>query len=94
MITQIALLLLLLAALAYFLRTVYTRLEKMRRAEPPLPRIDLRRRLVSTFLEVMLQTRVIRDRPLAGLLHALVMWGFFAFGWVSIRAHPPGLRRA
>ncbi len=84
MITQIALLLLLLAALAYFLRTVYTRLEKMRRAEPPLPRIDLRRRLVSTFLEVMLQTRVIRDRPLAGLLHALVMWGFFAFGWVSI----------
>ena len=84
MITQIALLLLLLAALAYFLRTVYTRLEKMRRAEPPLPRIDLRRRLVSTFLEVMLQTRVIRDRPVAGVLHALVMWGFFAFAWVTI----------
>ena len=84
MITQLALLLLWLAALAYFLRTVYTRLEKMRQAEPPLPRIDLGRRLVWTFVEVMLQTRVIRDRPVAGVLHALVMWGFFAFAWVTI----------
>ena len=84
MITQLALSLLLLTALGYFSRTVYTRLARMRGAEPPLPRIDLGRRLVSTFFEVMLQTRVIRDRPVAGLLHALVMWGFFAFGWVSI----------
>ncbi len=56
----------------------------MRRARPALPRINLARRLASTFLEVMLQTRVIRDRPLAGFLHALVMWGFFAFAWVSL----------
>ena len=84
MITQLALLVLLLAGPAYFLRTVYERLKRMRRARPALPRINLARRLASTFLEVMLQTRVIRDRPLAGFLHALVMWGFFAFAWVSL----------
>ena len=91
MITQLALLVLLLAALGYFLFTVFRRLERMRGAQPPLPRIDLGRRLVATFLEVMLQTRVIRDRPLAGFLHALVMWGFFAFAWVSMEHILQGL---
>ena len=43
----------------------------------------LGRRLWVTFLEVVLQARVIRERPVAGLLHGLVMWGFFAFAWVS-----------
>ena len=41
------------------------------------------RRLWTVFAEVFLQTRVIRERPIAGVLHALVMWGFFAFAWVS-----------
>ena len=45
---------------------------------------SLPRRLWVVFAEVLLQTRVIRERPVAGVLHALVMWGFFAFAGVSL----------
>ena len=46
---------------------------------------DVGRRLWRLVTEVLLQVRVIRNRPLVGLLHALVVWGFIAFVWVSIR---------
>ena len=72
------------ASLGYFLRVLWIRLRPMRRARPALPTDRLGRRLGRALAEVMLQTRVIRERPVAGLLHALVMWGFFAFAWVSL----------
>ena len=34
--------------------------------------------------EVLLQAKVIRERPLAGLAHALVFWAFCAFGLVTL----------
>ncbi|HWD99577.1 MAG TPA: hypothetical protein VG345_11085, partial [Bryobacteraceae bacterium] len=34
--------------------------------------------------EVLLQGKVIRQRPLAGLTHALVFWGFCAFGFITV----------
>lgn len=34
--------------------------------------------------EVMLQSKVIRERPLPGLAHALVFWGFCAFAIVTL----------
>ncbi len=34
--------------------------------------------------EVLLQGKVIRERPLAGLAHALVFWGFCAFALVTL----------
>ena len=34
--------------------------------------------------EVMLQAKVIRQRPLPGLAHAFVFWGFCAFALVTI----------
>jgi Fe-S oxidoreductase len=37
-------------------------------------------RLWRTFKEVVLQTRVIGGRPIAGLMHAVVFFGFVAFG--------------
>ena len=43
------------------------------------------KRLWNVFSEVILQSRVVRDRPVAGFLHALVVWGFIAFGWVSLK---------
>ncbi len=43
------------------------------------------KRLWRTFTEVVLQTRVIRDRPIVGLFHAFVVWGFIAFAWVSVK---------
>src|SRR5215475_8140984 len=34
--------------------------------------------------EVMLQGKVIRERPLPGLAHAFVFWGFCAFALITI----------
>lgn len=41
-------------------------------------------RLKSFVWEVLLQGKVIRERPVAGLAHALVFWGFCAFGLVTL----------
>lgn len=74
-----------LASLVYFLLSVWRRLAPMFAARERNLAFDrLASRLLTVFAEVFLQTRVIRERPAAGLLHALVMWGFFAFAWVSI----------
>ncbi len=42
------------------------------------------RRIRDFFWEVMLQAKVIRERPLAGLAHACVFWAFCAFALVSL----------
>ena len=44
----------------------------------------LGRRLRDFIWEVMLQAKVIRERPLAGLAHALVFWAFCAFAVVTM----------
>jgi Fe-S oxidoreductase len=47
---------------------------------------------VSTFIwEVLLQGKVIRQRPLPGLAHAFVFWGFCAFALVTINHFAEGL---
>src|SRR5579864_6268677 len=45
---------------------------------------NLGRRVWDFFSEVMLQSKVIRQRPLPGLAHALVFWGFCAFALVTL----------
>ena len=35
------------------------------------------------FLEVLFQSRVVKDRPVAGVAHLLVFWGFCAFGLLT-----------
>ena len=45
---------------------------------PLLPRV------IRFFWQVICQAKVIRYRPLAGLAHALVFWGFCAFSIVSV----------
>ena len=73
-----------LASLVYFTSTVWRRLAPMVTAPDRNLSFDRpAKRLWTVFAEVLLQTRVIRERPVAGVLHALVMWGFFAFAWVS-----------
>src|SRR5437879_11858728 len=42
------------------------------------------RRARDFFWEVMLQAKVIRERPLPGLAHAFVFWGFCAFALVTL----------
>src|SRR5271166_2338823 len=42
------------------------------------------RRVLTFIWEVVLQAKVIRQRPLPGFAHALVFWGFCAFALVTI----------
>ena len=51
------------------------------------------RRMWDFFWEVLCQGKVIRQRPLPGLAHAFVFWGFLAFALVSLNhlANPFGL---
>src|SRR5690242_17050011 len=85
MLSRLVFVLLLVASLWDFSRTVYRRLHHKIQPTPPLQFDHFTARIWRVFSEVFLQSRVIRDRPVAGMLHALVMWGFFAFAWVSIR---------
>ena len=71
--------------MAYFANAVRRRLAPMLRARERNLSFDrFLHRIWTVFGEVLLQTRVIRERPVPGLLHALIMWGFFAFAWVSL----------
>ena len=87
MTSRLVLIVLLLTCGGYFFGVVARRLRLLRTAPGaahgswPADRIG--HRLWRVFKEVMLQTRVISARPAAGILHALVMWGFFVFAWVS-----------
>ncbi len=49
------------------------------------------RRMWDFFSEVMLQSKVIRERPLPGLAHALVFWGFCAFALVTLNHFAAGV---
>ena len=83
MLERTAFVLLFAASVAYFVRVVYRRFHHPIQRVPPLCWDHPGERLWRVFCEVLLQTRVIRERPVTGLLHALVMWGFFVFAWVS-----------
>src|ERR1700730_4338508 len=75
-----------------FLASVNRRLSSIftRRWDVSLDNIP--KRLLRVFVEVLLQYRVVRDRPLVGILHAAVVWGFLVFAWVSAEHLWLGLR--
>jgi Fe-S oxidoreductase len=45
---------------------------------------NLRFRINRFLIDVVLQARTIRERPVPGLMHALVFWGFVAFGGYTL----------
>jgi Fe-S oxidoreductase len=49
------------------------------------------RRVADFFWEVLCQAKVIRERPLPGLAHALVFWAFLAFALVTLNHCAVGL---
>jgi Fe-S oxidoreductase len=75
-----------------FLRTLERRLFSVFPKHGDLPHDHLAKRLRRVFVEVMLQYRVVRDRPLVGIMHATVVWGFLAFAWASAVHLSWGLR--
>src|SRR6202020_2357658 len=50
------------------------------------------RRVWDFFWEVLCQAKVIKERPLPGLAHAFVFWGFLAFALVSLNHFASGFR--
>ncbi len=61
------------------------------RRDPDFQLRPLLPRMRAFFGEVMLQVHVIRDRPLPGMAHAFVFWGFCAFALVTINHLAEGL---
>jgi Fe-S oxidoreductase len=61
------------------------------KSDPDLSIQHLGRRVRDFIWEVMLQGKVIRQRPLPGLAHALVFWGFCAFALVSLNHFAEGV---
>ena len=57
-------------------------------------RTPLGKRIRDFIWEVLLQAKVIRERPLPGLAHAFVFWGFLAFALVSINHFANGFGRS
>jgi len=74
------------------LKTLNRRLFSVFPRQGDLPLDHIPKRLWRVFVEVILQYRVVRDRPVVGILHAAVLWGFFAFAWASAEHLQLGLR--
>jgi Fe-S oxidoreductase len=92
---QISVLLLLVAAsaalfflrFAPILRTILTARKDLGWSLRPIAR-----RIRDFVWEVLCQSKVIRERPLPGIAHAFVFWGFLAFALVSLNHLANGLR--
>jgi len=80
------------ASVWLFLKTLNRRLFSIFPKHGDLPHDHITKRLWSVFVEVVLQYRVVRDRPIVGILHAAVVWGFLAFAWVSAQHFLLGIR--
>lgn len=61
------------------------------RKDPGFSLSPLAPRMRELFWEVICQAKVIRERPLPGLAHAFVFWGFCAFGVVTMNHFLIGL---
>jgi Fe-S oxidoreductase len=81
-----------IASVWLFLKTLNRRLFSVFPQHGDLPLDNIPKRLWRVFVEVVLQYRVVRDRPIVGILHAAVVWGFLAFAWVSAQHLLLGLR--
>jgi Fe-S oxidoreductase len=58
--------------------------------DPGFQLTDIPRRAGTFLSEVMLQSKVIRERPLPGTAHAFVFWGFCAFALITINHFAQG----
>jgi Fe-S oxidoreductase len=54
------------------------------KSDPDFSIHPIGKRVWDFFWEVLVQAKVIRERPLPGLAHALVFWGFCIFGLITL----------
>src|SRR4029453_16764841 len=77
--------LLVLAAVAFFARQMLVRWRLIARAPGGFDTSDFGARAATFLSEIVFQTRTIRARPIVGLAHLFVFWGFCAFaGYTSV----------
>jgi Fe-S oxidoreductase len=91
---ETAIFLVLLAASAYGFWMRFGKVVHKIRAAKPDPGFSLHplgKRIWDFFSEVMLQSKVIRQRPLPGIAHAFVFWGFCAFALVTLNHFATGI---
>ena len=79
LIEQILIALYLVATLGYFAYAMFVRLRITLAAEPDGRAQGLGAALSQFVSQVIFQTKVIADRPISGLLHAFVFWGFICY---------------
>jgi Fe-S oxidoreductase len=94
MVEMVLLAALIVASAAVFLRRVWPIASNILRAKKDVG-FSLRpveRRVWVFFWEVLCQAKVIRQRPLPGVAHAFVFWGFLAFALVSLNHVATGFR--
>ena len=82
---------LLLVFLGAFAAQVARRVQLIAAAPGTIALDQLGSRTSRFLLDVVLQRRTIRERPLTGLMHALVFWGFVAFGGYTLTEFLHGL---
>ncbi len=70
----------LLGAIGYFIHRIVTlvRLIRLGKSDPDNRLENLGARIVNVLIDVFLQRKVLR-KPIVGLLHLLIVWGFFVF---------------
>jgi Fe-S oxidoreductase len=81
---QIAVFVLLAGAAGYFVYEIIRRVKIAMAAEPDSRHEPMAKRIQRFIVEVVLQFKVIKDRPVAGIFHALVFWGFLSYIIVTI----------
>ncbi len=83
---RLVLLLVLAASAGVFARAVWVRwsLFAAAKADTRFQWRSWPQRLWRVFREVLLQEKIIRERPAAGIAHAFVFWGFLAFALISL----------
>jgi Fe-S oxidoreductase len=82
---------LVVTSVGLFGAVVRARLRLVLAAPPTIAVDDVGARIVRLVVDVLGQRRTIVERPAAGLAHALVFWGFLAFGGYTLLEFARGL---
>jgi Fe-S oxidoreductase len=80
-----------LAGVGAFVAQVSRRVQLIAGAPNTFTSADLGFRVRRFLFDVVLQRQTIRERPLTGLMHAFVFWGFVAFGGYTLTEFLSGL---
>ena len=83
-IEQIALIVLTVAGAGYFVYELFRRIQIIKAGKPDCGHEATGTKVGRFISEVIFQSKVIKDRPIVGILHALVFWGFLAYIGVTV----------